>query len=163
MASNGNNKQEMSMGHIWNKDLFDDPRDYTIAKLRFIITKFKAYDQQRKDYYKSVIEENKRMRDELNSGKDALTDDPQRKKNELIKQLKAQVSALNIKLANYGLTMDGVDKKDVERMREENRLHTWKLQIAQLNDEVHRLKETNNRLIYELNKERIKNRENADV
>lgn len=153
------------MGHIFNKDLFDDPRDYTIAKLRFIITKFKAYDQQRKDYYKSVIEENKRMRDELNRGKDPLTDEPQPayKKDELIKQLKYQISALNIRLTNYGLTMDGVDKKEIERMKEENSLHTWKLQITQLYDEVHRLKETNNRLIYELNKERIKNRENADV
>lgn len=143
----------MSMGHIWNKDLFDDPRDYTIAKLRYIITKFKAYDQQRKDYYKSVIEENKRMRDELNRGNDALTDEPQPayKKDELIKQLKSQISALNIRLTNYGLTMDGVDEIDIERMKEENRLHTWKLQIAQLNNEVHKLRETNKRLIYQLN------------
>lgn len=153
------------MGHIFNKDLFDDPRDYTIAKLCFIITKFKAYDQQRKDYYKSVIEENKRMRDELNRGKDTLTDKPQPqcKKDEIIKQLKAQVSALNIKLANYGLTMDGVDKKEIERMREENRLHTWKVQIAQLNDEVHRLREMNNRLIYQINKEKREERSNKDA
>ena len=146
------------MGHIFNKYLFDDPRDWTIAMLRKKITEFKAYDQRRKDYYKSVIEENKRMRDELNRGKDALTDEPQPqyKKDELIKQLKSQVSALNIRLTNYGLTMDGVDKRDIERMKEENRLYAWKLQIARLNDEVHRLKETNNRLIYQLNTERQK-------
>ena len=148
------------MGHIWNKDLFDDPRDWTIAALRHKIAEFKAYDQQRKDYYKSVIEENKRMRDELNRGKDALKDEPQPqyKKDEIIKQLKSQISALNIRLTTYGLTMDGVDKMEIERMREENRLHAWKLQIARLNDEVHRLKETNNQLIYELNKERQKNK-----
>lgn len=153
------------MGHIFNKDLFDDPRDYTIAKLRFIITKFKAYDQQRKDYYKSVIEENKRMRDELNRGKDALADEPQPqyKKDEIIKQLKSQIAALNIKLTNYGLTMDGVDKREIERMKEENRLHAWKLQIAQLNAEVHKLRETNNRLIYQINKEKREERINKDA
>lgn len=146
------------MGHIFNKDLFDDPRDYTIAKLRHIITKFKAYDQQRKDYYKSVIEENKRMRDELNRGNDALTDEPQPayKKDELIKQLKSQISALNIRLTNYGLTMDGVDKIDIERMKEENRLHAWKMQIARLNDKVHKLREINNRLIYQVNMGNVK-------
>lgn len=152
------------MGYIWNKDLFDDPRDYTIAKLRFIITKFKAYDQQRKDYYKSVIEENKRMRDELNRGKDPLTDEPQPqfKKDELIKQLKSQVAALNVKLTNYGLTMEGVDKKEFERMKEENRLHAWKLQIARLNDEVHRLREMNNRLIYQFNMGNVKEKGNSN-
>lgn len=148
------------MGHIFNKDLFDDPRDYTIAKLRFIITKFKAYDQQRKDYYKSVIEENKRMRDELNRGKDTLTDKPQRKKNEIIKQLKSQISALNIRLTNYGLTMDGVDKIDIELMKEENRLYAWKMQIARLNDKVHKLREINNRLIYQVNMGNVKEKGN---
>lgn len=146
------------MGHIWNNDLFDDPRDWTIAMLRKKITEFKAYDQRRKDYYKSVIEENMRMRDELNRGKDALTDEPQPKykKDEIIKQLKSQISALNICLTNYGLTMEGVDKKEIERMREGNRLHAWKLQIARLNDEVHRLRETNNRLIYQVNMGNVK-------
>lgn len=140
------------MGHIFNKDLFDDPRDYTIAKLRFIITKFKAYDQQRKDYYKSVIEENKRMRDELNRGKDPLTDEPQPayKKDELIKQLKYQISALNIRLTNYGLTMDGVDEDEIKRMREENRLYAWKNQLTRLNEEVCRLRESNSQLIAQL-------------
>lgn len=139
------------MGHIFNKDLYDDPRDYTIAKLRFTISKFKEYDKKRKDYYKSVIEENERMRQELEDRKTS-------EKDELIKKLRARVNALNIKLTNYGLSMDGVDADEIARMREENRLNGWKFQIARLNAEVHRLRETNNMLIYELNQEKEKNK-----
>lgn len=141
------------MGHIFNKDLYDDPRDFEIAKLKFTISKFKEYDQKRKDYYKSVIEENERMRQELED-KEA----PTCKKDELIKQLRARVNALNIKLTNYGLSMDGVDADEIARMRNENRLNGWKFQISRLNAEVHRLRETNNTLIYELNQERKKNK-----
>lgn len=141
------------MGHIFNKDLYDDPRDLEIAKLRFTISKFKEYDQKRKDYYKSVIEENERMRQELED-KEA----PTCKKDELIKKLRARVNALNIKLTNYGLSMDGVDAEEIARMKDENRLNGWKFQIARLNAEVHRLRETNNTLIYELNKEKEKNK-----
>lgn len=83
---------------------------------------------------------------------------PARKKDELIKQLKAKVKALNIKLANYGLSMDGVDADEIARMRDENRLNAWKFQIARLNAEVRRLRETNNALIYEQNQEKEKNK-----
>ena len=138
------------MGHIFNKDLYDDPRDYTIAKLRFTISKFKEYDKKRKYYYKSVIEENERMRQELEDRKTS-------EKDELIKKLRARVNALNIKLTNYGLSMDGVDADEIARMREENRLNAWKLQIKRLNTEVRKLRETNNMLIYELNQEKEKN------
>jgi predicted RecB family endonuclease len=141
----------MSMGHIWNKDLFDDPRDWTIAMLRKKITEFKAYDQQRKDYYKSVIEENERMKQELEDRKTS-------EKDELIKKLRARVNALNIKLTNYGLSMDGVDADEIARMREENRLNAWKLQIKRLNAEVRRLKDENFTLIYKLNQEKEKNK-----
>lgn len=141
------------MGHIFNKDLYDDPRDLEIAKLKFTISKFKEYDQKRKDYYKSVIEENERMRQKLED-----KETPACKKDELIKRLRARVNALNIKLTNYGLSMDGVDADEIARMREENRLNAWKSQIARLNAEVHRLRETNNMLIYELNREKEKNK-----
>lgn len=139
------------MGHIFNKDLYDDPRDLEIAKLRFTISKFKEYDHKRKDYYKSVIEENERMRQELEDRKTS-------EKDELIKRLRARVNALNIKLTNYGLSMDGVSAEEIARMREENRLNAWKSQIARLNTEVHKLRETNNMLIYELNQEKEKNK-----
>ncbi|MCI7597697.1 MAG: hypothetical protein MSS96_03080 [Bacteroidales bacterium] len=139
------------MGHIFNKDLYDDPRDYTIAKLRFTISKFKEYDQKRKDYYKSVIEENERMRQELEDRKTS-------EKDELIKKLRARVNALNIKLTNYGLSMNGVSAEEIARMRGENRLNAWKLQIKHLNTEVRRLKDTNFTLIYKLNQEKEKNK-----
>ena len=141
------------MGYIFNKDLYDDPRDFEIAKLKFTISKFKEYDQKRKDYYKSVIEENERMKQELED-KEA----PTCKKDELIKQLRARVNALNIKLTNYGLSMDGISEEEIARMRDENRLNGWKFQIARLNAEVHRLRETNNTLIYKLNQEKEKNK-----
>ena len=111
------------MGHIFNKDLYDDPRDFEIAKLKFTISKFKEYDKKRKDYYKS-----------------------------------ARVNALNIKLTNYGLSMDGVSAEEIARMREENRLNAWKLQIKRLNAEVRRLKDENFTLIYKLNQEKEKNK-----
>lgn len=139
------------MGHIFNKDLYDDPRDLEIAKLRFTISKFKEYDQKRKDYYKSVIEENERMRQELEDRKTS-------EKDELIKKLRARVNALNIKLTNYGLSMDGVSAEEIARMREENRLNAWKLQIKRLNAEVRRLKDENFTLIYKLNQEKEKNK-----
>ena len=139
------------MGHIFNKDLYDDPRDLEIAKLRFTISKFKEYDKKRKDYYKSVIEENERMKQELEDRKTS-------EKDELIKKLRARVNALNIKLTNYGLSMDGVDADEIARMREENRLNAWKLQIKRLNTEVRRLKDENFTLIYKLNQEKEKNK-----
>lgn len=140
------------MGHIFNKELYDDPRDLEIAKLRFTISKFKEYDQKRKDYYKSVIEENERMRQELED-----KETPACKKDKLIKQLRARVNALNIKLTNYGLSMNGVSAEEIARMREENRLNAWKLQIKRLNTEVRRLKDENFTLIYKLNQEKEKN------
>lgn len=140
------------MARILNKDLFDDPRDLEIAKLKFTISKFKEYDQKRKEYYKSVIEENERMRQELEDRKTS-------EKDELIKQLRAKVKALNIKLTNYGLSMDGISEEDIARMREENRLREWKLQIKHLNAEVRKLKDTNNMLICELSQEKEKNKE----
>lgn len=139
------------MAHIFNKDLYDDPRDLEIAKLRFTISKFKEYDQKRKDYYKSVIEENERMKQELEDRKTS-------EKDELIKKLRAKVKALNIRLANYGLSMDGITDEDIARMREENRLNAWKLQINRLNAEVRRLKDENFTLIYKLNQEKEKNK-----
>ena len=139
------------MGYIFNKDLYDDPRDLEIAKLKFTISKFKEYDKKRKDYYKSVIEDNERMKQELEDRKTS-------EKDELIKKLRVRVNALNIKLTNYGLSMDGVSAEEIARMREENRLNAWKLQIARLNAEVRRLRETNNTLIYELNQEKEKNK-----
>ena len=140
------------MGKILNKDLFDDPRDLEIAKLKFTISKFKEYDQKRKEYYKSVIEENERMRQELEDRKTS-------EKDELIKQLRANVKALNIRLNNYGLSMDGVTAEDIARMKDENRLNGWKLQIKHLNAEVRKLKDTNYMLICELSQEKEKNKE----
>ena len=139
------------MGKILNKDLFDDPRDLEIAKLKFTISKFKEYDQKRKEYYKSVIEENERMRQELEDRKTS-------EKDELIKQLRAKVKALNIRLNNYGLSMDGVTAEDIARMKAENRLNGWKLQIKHLNAEVRKLTDTNYMLICELSQEKEKNK-----
>ena len=90
----------------------------------------------------------------LKSDKEA----PTCKKDELIKKLRARVNALNIKLTNYGLSMDGVSAEEIARMREENRLNAWKLQIKRLNAEVRRLKDENFTLIYKLNQEKEKNK-----
>ena len=139
------------MVKILNKDLFDDPRDLEIAKLKFTISKFKEYDRKRKEYYKSVIEENERMRQELADRKTS-------EKDELIKKLRAKVKALNIRLNNYGLSMDGVSAEDIAHMRDENRMNGWKLQIKHLNAEVRKLKDTNNMLICELSQEKEKNK-----
>ena len=54
--------------------------------------------------------------------------------------------------------MNGVSAEDIARMREENRLNAWKLQIKRLNAEVRRLKDENFTLIYKLNQEKEKNK-----
>lgn len=39
-----------------NKYLFDNPKDIKIAKLQLMITKFKKYDQKRKQYYADKLQ-----------------------------------------------------------------------------------------------------------
>ncbi|MDD6553902.1 MAG: hypothetical protein PUF37_10010 [Prevotellaceae bacterium] len=58
-----------------NKDFYDDPRDLEIAELKMTISKFKEYDQHRKEYYQEVIEDNRRMKEMLygtNGGKNII-------------------------------------------------------------------------------------------
>ena len=50
------------MVKIMNKNLFD-PKDVKIARLEAEIKAFKKYDKERTEYYKSVIEENKQLRE----------------------------------------------------------------------------------------------------
>lgn len=67
------------MMKILNRDLFDDQRDYEIARLISVINDlkkeieaFKTYDKERKEYYAKVIEDNTRMREQLKSGGKAM-------------------------------------------------------------------------------------------
>lgn len=53
------------MSHIINADLFNDRRDYIIAKLRQKIEEFKAYDEKRKVYYRNIVKENEWLKEEL--------------------------------------------------------------------------------------------------
>jgi uncharacterized coiled-coil protein SlyX len=39
---------------VLNQDLFEDPKDVTIARLKTAINAFKKYDEKRKKYYQSL-------------------------------------------------------------------------------------------------------------
>lgn len=40
-----------------NKNLFNDPKDHTIAQLRMAIKSFKKYDVGRRQYYSDMLKE----------------------------------------------------------------------------------------------------------
>lgn len=135
------------MMKIMNKDLFDDPRDAKIAQMRIEIDAFKKYDQRRKDYYKAVIDENKRMRDELNRGRDILREDD---KDALIAKLKKQIADVNVAMERKGLTMNGVTDEQLANWRDEINVVSSYTNISKLNAEIKRLRKENKDLVHRL-------------
>ena len=85
------------MSHIINADLFDDRRDYSIAKLRQKIEEFKAYDEKRKAYYRNIVKEN----EWLSADTDRIV-----KLEHTITSLKGANKVLLLKLEEAGLTAE---------------------------------------------------------
>lgn len=48
-----------------NKNLFNDPKDHTIAQLRMAIKNFKKYDAGRRQYYSDMLKEHAWMKERL--------------------------------------------------------------------------------------------------
>lgn len=67
-----------------NRQLFNDERDYTIAQLRMVIKKFKAYDANRKGYVKNILKENTWMKERLDH---AILFDPDEEPTDLERKL----------------------------------------------------------------------------
>ena len=48
-----------------NKNLFNAPKDHTIAQLRMAIKSFKKYDDGRRQYYSDMLKEHAWMKERL--------------------------------------------------------------------------------------------------
>lgn len=91
------------MSHIINADLFNDRRDYIIAKLRQKTEEFKAYDEKRKAYYRNIVKENEWLKEELRLSADT---DRIVKLEHTIMSLKGANKVLLLKLEEAGLTAE---------------------------------------------------------
>lgn len=67
-----------------NRNLFNDERDHTIAQLRMVIKKFKAYDANRQGYVKNLLKENAWMKERLDC---AILFDPDEEPTNLERKL----------------------------------------------------------------------------
>lgn len=67
-----------------NRNLFNDERDHTIAQLRMVIKKFKAYDANRQSYVKNLLKENAWMKERLDR---AILFDPDEEPTNLERKL----------------------------------------------------------------------------
>lgn len=134
-----------------NRDLIGDEKDREIARLKFIIEKFKKYDEERKEYYskklerlgvlESYVEE---LEDTSEIGK--LKSIIVRQKDEL-RKLNAVIIAKKIDTTKTEEEWNNVDiSMKISRLKEENK---------KLREEIKNLRETIGKLIYECNKDKI--------
>lgn len=63
-----------------NKNLFNDPKDHTIAQLRMAIKNFKKYDAGRRQYYSDMLKEHAWMKERLDH---AILLDPDEDPNDM--------------------------------------------------------------------------------
>lgn len=144
-----------------NKDLFDDPKDYTIAKLKETIARFKAYDEERKKYYSKkmvrlgelesyVIELKELMQ---SAGNGTLVSTLQRKiegYKQTVTQLNKYITIHKVKTQYSEEELDEIYAKAKDILEAENQDNRLKKMKAE-ND---RLKDTMSKLIYRLNSEK---------
>lgn len=67
-----------------NKNLFNDPKDHTIAQLRMAIKSFKKYDAGRRQYYSDMLKEHTWMKESLDH---AILLDPDEDPNDMERAL----------------------------------------------------------------------------
>lgn len=90
-----------------NEDLYDDPRDLEIAKLRYSIKKFKEYDAKRKEYYAKVI-------GDLKTNEETLAE--LKVVKEKLKTARKYIQEVNILLNNAGYNTEV--RKYIKELRE---------------------------------------------
>lgn len=134
-----------------NRDLIEDEKDREIVRLKFIIEKFKKYDEERKEYYskklerlgvlESYVEE---LEDTSEIGK--LKSIIVRQKDEL-RKLNAVIIAKKIDIPKTEEELDNVDiSMKISRLKEENK---------KLREEIKNLRKTIGKLVYECNKDKV--------
>lgn len=134
-----------------NRDLIEDEKDREIVRLKFIIEKFKKYDEERKEYYskklerlgvlESYVEE---LEDTSEIGK--LKSIIVRQKDEL-RKLNAVIIAKKIDILKTEEELDNVDiSMKISRLKEENK---------KLREEIKNLRKTIGKLVYECNKDKV--------
>lgn len=129
-----------------NKDLIDDPRDLTIAKLKQTIADFKEYDSKRKQYYASLeieVGELKAYIEELESEKGV------EKLKKKLKEQQQQLATLNAKKF-----LDKFEMKDIQAIVTANKMQLQQ-QIDAKNKEIKELKLVRDRLLAKLNANNI--------
>lgn len=134
-----------------NRDLIEDEKDREIVRLKFIIEKFKKYDEERKEYYskklerlgvlESYVEE---LEDTSEIGK--LKSIIVRQKDEL-RKLNAVIIAKKIDTPKTEEEWNNVDiSMKISRLKEENK---------KLREEIKNLRKTIGKLVYECNKDKV--------
>lgn len=128
---------------LLNRKLFTDEKEVKIAQLKIAIDKFKEYDEKRKQYYKSALQELGELKSyvqELESGECV-----QKLKNK-IKQQSENIKRLN-KLVQYSkINTDITD----EEISEAISISTLRTQNKKLRKELKNLKNANNMLVYKI-------------
>lgn len=124
---------------ILNKDLFDDERDYKIARLELAIKHFKEYDKKRTEQMSRLMEQVNYLREcvAYNGDEKALHDKVARQRKE-IARLNAVIKAnkLLTDIDSQGIVDAHKMKDEIERLkkREKNHLQTISELIQRLNN-----------------------------
>lgn len=126
-----------------NKQFFTDPKDELIVRLRLAISRFKAYDQKRKEYIKNLEKENKWLYEELQLAQEG-------KASETYKALQKQNHDLAVALQHRAMSDKYTDEQIQQWQTEVNYVNLRK-QVATLQQHLKTLRATNTQLVTQLN------------
>ena len=129
------------MVKIMNKNLFD-PKDVKIARLEAEIKAFKKYDKKRTEYYKSVIEENKQLRE-------LLAVEPMSKEKAKITKLEKGLHNAHIALERKNINLNGVTDEQLAQWSQNVKFARACRENPKLKVEVRNLKATVHSLVNE--------------
>lgn len=126
-----------------NKDLFPTPKDAEIARLRYIIQRFREYDARRTEDYKRVYKELEWYKEELNQ---IVGDD---KKAAKIKGQRETIARLETQIAMNKMKDFTPSEIDKYKLLKENT--ALKMQLERKNNECDTLKREISKLVTQLN------------
>lgn len=116
-----------------NKELFDDPKDAEIARLKMAIEKFKEYDKRRKEYYSEKM---KRLGELESYVQEIDTETEIGKLKSQIIDLKKKLGALSLKVQVYRIE----EKRTPEELSDIISRDSLRQKNKQLNAEVVKLR-----------------------
>lgn len=132
-----------------NKELFDNPKDAQIAKLKMEIEAFKKYDAERKKYYAKSLQrlgELEAWYDEINDFR--LKKDTKEELKKLVKQQKMQIAELSLKIQVQNIE----DKRGIDELKEAVSCDNLRKHNKSLQSRVESQAKVISKLVYELNK-----------